>query len=349
MKSAYYNEFEPFAADWLESLVDAEQIHGGHVARRSIKDVTGSDVDGFRRVHLFAGIGGWERALQLAGWGEREVWTASCPCQPFSAAGKQNGEDDPRHLWPDAKRLIEACQPSIVFGEQVASKLGREWLAGVRSEMEVLGYDFGAADLGAACIGAPHIRQRLFWVAYRNGDGFSIEQKQDGESERSELESPRRTHAVGCGDTKRLSNAELQHTGARVERVERIGRVSDSEGNHKRTGERRPGEAMQDRRCDSNIARYWSHYTIATCRDTDKNGNQKRRRVPVPESGIQPLAYGLPRNVGSMLAGLSGVDKDSIKAARKNRVGRLKGYGNAIVPEVAAVFIRSVMEVVFAD
>ena len=104
----------------------------------------------------------WPYALRLAGWpDDRNVWTGSCPCQPLSSAGQRKGHADERHLWPAFYSLIAECRPAIVFGEQVASKDGREWLAGVRADLEALGYACGAADLCAAGAGAPHIRQRF--------------------------------------------------------------------------------------------------------------------------------------------------------------------------------------------
>ena len=84
----YYNEFDPYAAQWLRNLIDAGHIPKGEVDSRSIKDVKASDLTGFVQCHFFAGLGGWSHALRLAGWPEdRPVWTGSCPCQPFSAAG----------------------------------------------------------------------------------------------------------------------------------------------------------------------------------------------------------------------------------------------------------------------
>jgi hypothetical protein len=65
------------------------------------------------------------------------LWTGSCPCQPFSVSGKQQGFDDPRHLWPEFKRLIAERQPSVVFGEQSAA--AARWLAVVRSDLETMG------------------------------------------------------------------------------------------------------------------------------------------------------------------------------------------------------------------
>lgn len=159
----YANEFDPNAAHWLSCL----PLQFDFIDDRSIKEVTGNDVSRFTQCHFFAGIGGWPLALEMAGWpNDAPVWTGSCPCQPFSAAGKRKGVKDDRHLWPEFRRLIDECKPATIFGEQVASADGRHWLANVRTDLEALGYAVGAADLCAAGIGAPHIRQRLFWVAH---------------------------------------------------------------------------------------------------------------------------------------------------------------------------------------
>lgn len=164
--SAYYNEIEPFAAQWLRNLIAAGHIAPGEVDTRSIVEVEPDDLRGFTQCHFFAGIAGWSLALRQAGWSdEQPVWTGSCPCQPLSSAGQRKGHADERHLWPAFYRLIAECRPATVFGEQVASKDGREWLAGIRADLEALGYACGAADLCAAGVGAPHIRQRIFWVA----------------------------------------------------------------------------------------------------------------------------------------------------------------------------------------
>ena len=169
---AFYSDIE--TNDWLFELISSGHIMSGAVSRASISDLTASDLSGYTRVHLFAGIGGWDLALRMAEWPDDvPVWTGSCPCQPFSSAGKQQGTKDERHLWPEMRRLIRECAPPIIFGEQVSSRAGRKWLAGVRADLEALGYAVGAADLCAAGAGAPQIRQRLYWGAVRLGDGNS--------------------------------------------------------------------------------------------------------------------------------------------------------------------------------
>lgn len=157
----YYNEYNYFLAKWLRNL-----FPDSYVDSRDIRDVGNRDTVNYDKVHLFAGIGGWEYALQLAGWPkDRPIWTGSPPCQPFSQCGKRKGEKDERHLWPEMLRLIEARRPPIVFGEQVAGKRGLEWFDGVRTDLEEVGYSCGMAVLPAASVNAPHKRERIFWVA----------------------------------------------------------------------------------------------------------------------------------------------------------------------------------------
>ena len=166
---AYYNEIEPFAAEWLRNLIKAGEIAPGDVDERDIRDVTPAELMGYGQCHFFAGIGGWSRALRLAGWpDDRPVWTGSCPCQSFSAAGRGLGFADERHLWPSWFHLIRECRPATIFGEQVASKLALSWLDLVSDYLEGEGYAVGSADLCAASVGAFHIRQRLWIVAVDN-------------------------------------------------------------------------------------------------------------------------------------------------------------------------------------
>lgn len=168
--TAYYNENDPYAAQWLRNLIAAGHIAPGDVDERSIVDVQTDDLRGYAQCHFFAGIGGWSYALRLAGWPDDEpVWTGSCPCQPLSGAGQRKGHADERHLWPAFYRLIAERRPATIFGEQVASPDGREWLAGIRADLEAARYAVGAADLCAASRRAPHARQRLYWLAHAYG------------------------------------------------------------------------------------------------------------------------------------------------------------------------------------
>lgn len=163
--TAYYNEFDPKAAAWLRQLIKNGNITPGEVDERSITEISPDDLMGFDRVHFFAGIGTWDYCLNQAGWGNKPVWTASLPCQPFSAAGKGLGKSDERHLLPHFLELVRQCKPDTIFGEQVERAIAHGWLDDLQTNMEAEGYAVGHCVLGAHSIGASHIRQRLYWVA----------------------------------------------------------------------------------------------------------------------------------------------------------------------------------------
>lgn len=205
---AYYNDSETYVCEWLRNLIKAGLIPDGDVDNRSIRDVQPEDLRGYTQCHFFAGIGGWAYALRLAGWPDgQEVWTGSCPCQPFSSAGQRKGASDPRHLWPEFFRLISECAPSVVFGEQVASKDGLLWLAGVRADMEASGYALAAADLCAAGVSAPHIRQRLYWVGHANG-----ERPSPGSEAATASRQGSAANSTSRADLARLVNANGYHS-----------------------------------------------------------------------------------------------------------------------------------------
>lgn len=198
--SAYYNEIDPFAAQWLRNLIAANLIASGEVDERSIVDVRADDLKGFTQCHFFAGLGGWPIALRLARWPDsRPVWTGSCPCQPYSigsvAHGGAEGQSDERHLWPDFFRLIRQQSPDAIFGEQVATAIGWGWWDEAALDLEGEAYTCSAIVLRGDPYGALHERKRLFFVAHSRGEGrkghqhverFSVEE----ETTRAEFGDP---------------------------------------------------------------------------------------------------------------------------------------------------------------
>jgi DNA (cytosine-5)-methyltransferase 1 len=311
--SAYYNEIDSFPAQWLCNLIAANHITDGHVDRRDIKEVLPDDITGYNHAHFFAGIGVWSYALKLAGWpDDQSVWTGSCPCQPFSAAGKRGGTDDPRHLWPEWFRLIRECHPPVIFGEQVASKDGLAWLDIVYSDLESEGYAVAAFDLCAAGIGAPHIRQRLYFVAdtlgerrrgwsngyYSSQDGRSISQTQVERSEPTGFMADTKSQQMGNdGQSRKCTTTtnKLAHT------------------DHTRLeGWQGMQYTIQVPLGQRSMESIWSNVEWIPCRDGKARPTQP---------GLFPLANGVT-----------------------TRVGRLRAYGNAIVAPLAIEFIKAYIE-----
>ena len=301
--AAYYNEFDPYAAQWLRNLIKSGLIADGDVDDRSIRDVAAADLRGYTQCHFFAGIGVWSHALRLAGWpDDRPVWTGSCPCQPFSAAGQGKGVEDERHLWPEFHRLIAECSPAVVFGEQVASKDGLGWLDAVHADLEASGYAVGAVDLCAAGVGAPHIRQRLWFVGERVGNA---------DSPRHEGHGLQSVHGEWQG---REPLGGATGSGAVVGLADTTGSGQQGPGwSGGAQGQRTAERGVQvDTRSASPTNGQWRDADWLFCRDG------KWRPV---EPGTFPLAHGAPA-----------------------RVGRLRAYGNAIVPQVAAEVIGAYLE-----
>jgi DNA (cytosine-5)-methyltransferase 1 len=298
----YYNENDPKAAAWLRELIKDGHIANGIVDERSIEDVKPDELKGYTQCHFFAGIGGWSYALRLAGWpDDREVWTGSCPCQPFSAAGKGAGFADERHLWPAFFHLIRTVRPQQIFGEQVANCL--PWLDLVQADLEAEGYASGAVIMGAHSVGAPHIRQRLYWVGARRYEPTNS--GEFGGVADSDLYTSRRdTGTISSAQSEIVWRSESESDGLGIS--SRI--LSERDLGHAH------GKGPQGRseRWDSADKRSSWQAELVGCRD----GKQR----PV-EPGTFPLAHGVP-----------------------HRVGLLRGYGNAIVPQVAAEFVRATMD-----
>lgn len=295
---AYYNENDPFAAVWLRELIKVGVIAPGYVDERSILEVKADDLKGYTQCHFFAGIGVWSYALRQAGWpDDRPVWTGSCPCQPFSDAGDKEGFADARHLWPIWDRLISESAPDVVFGEQVASKDGLAWLDLVYAGLEGKNYAVGSIDTCAAGFGAPHIRQRLYFVAVADtdiaisGDGELQYGRQLGLAKENESAGG----GVGVAESKGL---------------ERFARTTNGVGESGRIPENPAGPITSP--SPQPVNGFWSEAEWLPCSDG--------RWRPI-EPGSSPLVNGAPA-----------------------RLGRLRGYGNAINAEQAKAFVEAYLE-----
>ncbi|WP_395026338.1 DNA cytosine methyltransferase [Comamonas odontotermitis] len=343
--AAYYNEIEPYAAQWLRNLIAAGHIAPGDVDERSIEDVHPNDLRPYTQCHFFAGVGVWSYALRAAGWADdRPVWTGSCPCQPFSEAGQGAGFDDERHLWPHFHWIIQECRPPAIFGEQVASKPAGPWIDLVSADLEAMDYAVGACAFPSSGVGAPHIRDRLYWVAHTEHPGRDRPQRSSAitDRDREAKRIPDRNRSDG-----RLADAQQHDCGRQAEPSNYLGpkadrstnqhsghssapvRLADSDDDQQRQGRVTGSESVsghesgiESSRCSTAdglelrsrpgpVNGFWADADWIFCRDG--------RWRPV-EPGTQPLAHGATA-----------------------RVGRLRAYGNAINAKAAQTFIEAAM------
>jgi DNA (cytosine-5)-methyltransferase 1 len=334
---AYYNELDGYCAEWLRNLIAEGHIAPGDVDERDIRDVHPDDLRGYTQCHFFAGIGVWSAALRRAGWSDdRPVWTGSCPCQPFSAAGKGLGFDDERHLWPAWHWLIGECRPPIIFGEQVASAAVEPWIDLVQADVEGMDYAYGCIPFPSASVGAPHIRDRVLWMGYANGIARGQGRSLAG-GRHSGSDARSRAGSGGAGGAGGVGGVAHGHGHGRV--AQAVAGFHDPERDaQSRCGAGRLDDAKRERfdsiwigdnrRHDGQLARaasersagpgptngFWRAADWLLCRDG------KWRPV---EPGTFPLVNGAPA-----------------------RVGRLRAYGNAINLEQAAEFIGAAREAI---
>ena len=354
MPKAYYNEIDLYCAEWLYNLQKENLIAPGDIDTRPIQDVCPNDLKGYSQHHFFAGIGGWSRALRLSDWPDhREVWTGSCPCQPFSLAGKRGGFADDRHLWPYFRYLIAIGRPAIVFGEQVAS--AAEWLGLVRGDLEALDYAVGAMPVEAASAGADHLRDR-FWFVADDGSGRCAGSR-GGQSEQ-----PRRAEVIGAGNSSSLN----------MEYAARISeREPDDEGNASAAcGETRSvsgGSSDHGNVAYGDVQRSAPRFPRSIARQegdagiVEHGGDAGRMANPDfacevdghEQRGGQFGGTGGDQETRDGFAWVLGADgkarrvKPGVRLLAHgipNRVGKLRGFGNAIDPRPAAAFIQSVKD-----
>jgi len=294
MKWAYYNDVDPNACEWAKELIRKGLVLDGEVDCRSISEVQPNEIKGFIQCHFFCGILGWPLALDMGGWPRnRKIWTGSPPCQPFSIAGAKLGEKDKRHLWPDFFRLIRECRPPEVIGEQVSNAIKKHWLDGIFKDMETENYACGAVVLGAHSAGAPHVRQRIYWVAT----------------------DTRRKERVS-----NISLADLQQSGLQG----RLPRGQDSE---------RQDQYGYAGCCSPSGP--WGEYLVANCKD-----GKSRRIGVIPANVANGLSIGMERMREDGMAALP-----VLSEKEEGRAMLIKGYGNAIVPPLAAEFVKAFLAV----
>lgn len=98
--------------------------------------------------------------------GSVDIVTAGFPCQPWSLSGKRLGEQDERNLWPDTIRIIREVKPEWVLLENPPGILSKPYIQQIFGELAESGYDTRWDCIPAAAVGAPHLRYRVWIIAY---------------------------------------------------------------------------------------------------------------------------------------------------------------------------------------
>jgi DNA (cytosine-5)-methyltransferase 1 len=264
------------------------------------------------------------------------------PCQPFSHAGKQRAQDDPRHLWPEMFRLIRECRPTWIVGENVTGLINLG-LDEVLSDLEGEGYATRTFNLPACAVGAPHLRQRLFIVAHSDSKSEPDKSLDGQEGERQLgfgfMADPNSDDGGrGRGSKPPNGGTRLEHSGGGTQRVvadpKKVhGQGSIIQGSQQRQdkgslGERsstlantkRPGTGMEEHRGSGQRRESPNPPQPEVLRQEDGAGGPEGLAT---NSGRPEEWWEVEPSVGRLVDGLP------------NRIPQLRALGNAIVPQIA--------------
>ncbi|NBW17616.1 MAG: DNA (cytosine-5-)-methyltransferase [Caulobacteraceae bacterium] len=231
--------------------------------------------------------------------------TGGFPCQPFSVAGKQRGKDDNRYLWPEMLRVIQEAKPSWIIGENVAGIVNLA-LDTVCADLEAEGYEVEPIIIPACAVDAPHRRDRVWIIANINGlrsQKQGAEQQAGGAGQLLETQQSKRS-VVADSNRGQLCQREPEGQSVQVsgQGGERVGDVANT---------------ISQRRCGGNPEGEYAEDAGQSSRHPWNNTGGMATWLPEPYVGR--VAHGVP-----------------------NRVAKLRGLGNAIVPQVAAEIIRNI-------
>ncbi len=258
------------------------------------------------------------RKIDANGLGRIDVVTGGYPCQPFSTAGKRQGDQDDRHLWPAMFEVIKAVRPAWVIGENVAGHVSMG-LDNVLSDLEGEGYTCRPYIIPACAVDAKHRRDRVWIVAHssRCDDGRSSGQD-EGKSKEERLSKRDKDRFVSqsgeiCTIVANTGSKRTQclpkddkNTQRKSERGTKLGWNGENVANTRSAGRQEQHSA-----------------TITEGQEYSAGGNAPGRgsaRWPA-EPGICRVAHGIP-----------------------NRVDRLRSLGNAVVPQVVEVIGNAILE-----
>jgi len=325
---------------------------------------------------LFSGIGGFDLASQWMGWdnvficeiekfprkilnyywpnaityedikstnfkvhrGKIDILTGGFPCQPYSVAGKRKGKNDERHLWPEMLRAIREISPRWVVGENVRGLIN--WNGGlvfneVQSDLEAEGYEVQSFLLPAASVGAPHRRDRIWFVAYSD--------KCDDERATGKNERENRDEWLQCGD-------EIREC-FKSDIVREFSSDTDSKGLERQTSERIQTRQRGNCRIQNDKFTWYSgengvelHDAYA---DSIRQSSEKYRQEETrwtTKKGFSNNWQNFPTQ-SPLCGGDDGLstELDGITFP-KWRNESIKGYGNAVVPQVVYQIFKAIQE-----
>jgi len=250
-----------------------------------------------------------------------DVIAGGYPCQPFSVAGKRAGENDSRHLWPYFRNAISVLRPRYAFLENVRGHLTLGGIS-VIGDLAALGYDCEWRIISAASVGANHRRDRLIILAYPNNNGRTATQKSRGSQQGSDYneagtfttgKSARRgSQRAFMADT---DDPRLQgrHSATNTRRQDSDGHAGTSGPNVADTDVRQTGWRIGGNGTDRASVFGRDNYF----RGTEGYAGREWWQI---EPDVGRVAHGIP-----------------------SRVDRLRGLGNAVVPQVAEVVGRLIV------
>lgn len=284
--------------------------------------------------------------------GHIDIITGGFPCQPFSHAGKRKGTDDSRYLWPAMLETIRRVKPAYVVGENVAGLVSMEngkTLDRILSDLEDEGYTTEQVIIPACAVGAWHRRDRIWIVAYDKSTGIGSKDRGYGGQgrrtghgiQREVVQQGREAqdNSVGTGN-KTITHSPNPRTG------------EDNGGLRKGIGGVGRGEGTNEEdaaNCDSQGLQGWKNGrgvgSIGTKRDQqpERYGQCLGGEDGTTQCSVGGMASRLPRWVdGYWDREPEGVSR--VATGVKDRVNRLKGLGNAIVPQVALEIFKAIDE-----
>jgi len=278
-----------------------------------------------------------------------DVLVGGYPCQPFSYSGNRQGENDPRHLWPDVVRILRAIRPRYALFENVPGHLSLGFDR-VLCDLHESGFDAEWDHIPAAAVGAPHRRDRLFIIATRHGDVANAEGER-GPFRHQGTERARGTGTFGGGPDVADADGLGGDQAARISDGERPrlsnidGRSGSSSGPQREDVADADGAGLEGRigKIVPECPREQSARPGDPCsRSTHGEG------AWLPEPCLGVLANGIPGALAALERGGDGFgDRPIPRVVRgcPERVAKLRALGNAVVPQVAYRAGRRIVEI----